>query len=128
MKSIIHSTKKVFPVLVTASLMGSTAFAANPHHALLERGTIESVNAKEMKLTVTDKGSHQPEVFAWTDQTKFLERHHLFGKSKPATADDLKQGEQVRIHYEKENGLSVAKTVVITSETSAPAHGTEPQS
>jgi Cu/Ag efflux protein CusF len=125
MKSIIHSTKSLLAVLGAASLMGSTAFAANPHRTLRERGMIESVDTEGMKLTVKDARSHEPQVFVWNGQTKFLERHHLLGKSRTVTAEELKQGDRVSICYEKTDDQPVAKMIVITAEHQAAARPTQ---
>src|SRR5262245_37266559 len=99
MKSIIHSSKVSLAMLCAASLMGAPALAADAKSTSTQRGTIASIYATAKKLTVKDRHSHADQVFVWNDATKFLD--HRATKSRPATASDLKEGENVRISYQK---------------------------
>ena len=114
MKSIIYSSRVILATLCAASLMGATALAANTEHSSSERGTIASIDASAKTLTVKDRHSQTEQIFVWNDATKFLEKDHRLSKSRPATANDLKEGEYVRISYQKADNQMVAKTVVIT--------------
>ena len=118
MKSVIlHSSKSILPILSAASLTGATVFAANAESTASDRGTIEKVDPQAKTLTLKSKHGKAEEVFVWNDSTKFLEKDQRLSKSHPATAADLKQGEEIRISYHKENHQMVAKSVVIS-----PAH------
>src|SRR5262245_49811279 len=116
MKTVIHSTKVILVALCAASLIGAEAFAAKAKQSLHERGTIQSINVQDKTLTVKKSHSTTQQVFVWNETTKFLERGHGADKSKTVTAGDLKAGEQVNIHYEKEVDHLVAKVIAITSE------------
>lgn len=126
MKNQIHRTNFIRTALCAASLTAATAFAANSHPALRERGTVESIDAKEMKLTIKDTQSHAAQVFAWNQQTQFIERGGHAGKPSTVAAGDLKQGDEVSIRYEKENDRLMARQVVISHEHRAPAKAARP--
>ena len=119
MKTMIHSPKVI--LATCAGVVGTTAFA-NPLGIQSERGRIESIDTQAKTMTVTNQHSESAQIFVWNDTTKFLEKRHPLSKSHFVTAADLKAGEEVRIHFQKENDRMVAETVVITPEHhSAPA-------
>lgn len=116
-------TKIISTSLLAAGLVGVTAFSKNPNRMLSDRGKVVNVNTQDKTLTITEAKSHQPQMFTWNDNTRFLERDHVLSKSKAASANELKQGEPVKIRYQKENDQLVAKLIVIshTNKAAAPA-------
>ena len=125
MKIKIRLTKIVSTSVLAAGLMGVPAFARNPNRTLGDRGTIESVNAQEQMLMIKETKSKQPQVFSWNQDTRFVERDHLWSKSKPAMADQLRAGEPVKVRYQKENDQLVAKTIVVSPAKKAAASATQ---
>jgi hypothetical protein len=122
MKSKTRLTKIVSTSLLAVGLLGVTAFSRNPNRTMADRGTVASVNAKESTLTITEAKSHQPQVFTWNSDTRFLERgDHLWSKSKAVMADQLQPGEPVKIRYQKENDQLLAKMIVISHPNKAAA-------
>ena len=123
MKSMTHSSKGILATLCAVTLMGGATMVARAENPASERGTIKNIDSAAKTLTVKERHSQTERIFVWNDATKFLEKDHRFSQSHPATANDLKQGEQVHITYQKEDSLMVAKTVVITPEHSRTATG-----
>jgi len=107
--------------LIAAGVIGVTAFSKNPNRPLGDRGKIQNVNPSEQRLTIQESKSKQPQMFTWNQDTRFVERDHLWSKSKPVMADQLRPGEPVKIRYQKQNDQLVAKTVVISHANKAAA-------
>jgi hypothetical protein len=129
MKTKTRLTKIVSTSLLMVGLVGLTAFSRNPNRTLSDRGTVASVNTSENMLTITETKSHQPQVFTWNSDTRFLERgDHLWSKSKPVMADQLQPGEPVKIRYQKENDQLLAKTIVISHSNKGAAAASQPSS
>jgi hypothetical protein len=114
MKMEIHLTRLILPAVCAVGLMGVPAFATMPQRTMRERGTIDSIDTQTGQLTVKDARTHSAEVFNWDQNTRFLERHHRMGRSKPVQPSDLTQGERVAIRYEKEGDSLLARKVVVT--------------
>ncbi len=114
MRKHSHSKKLILSTLCAVTLMSPSAFAANLHHAMRERGTIQSVDAKDRQLTVKDANGAM-QVFTWKADTKFLEQEHVFHRAKAATPADLKEGEKAIIRYQKDRDHLVATKILVTS-------------
>ena len=120
MKTRVCLRKVASTSLIAAGVIGVTAFSKNPNRPLGDRGTIQNVNTSEQLLTIQESKSKQPQMFTWNQDTRFVERDHLWSKSKP--------GEPVKIRYHKENDQLVAKTVVISHANKAAASATQSSS
>jgi hypothetical protein len=121
-------TKIASTSLLAAGLLSVTAFSRNPDRVMADRGTIDSVNTANKVLEITEAKSKQPQTFSWNQDTRFLERDHLWNRSKPIMADQLRPGEPVRVRYQKQNAQLVAKTVVISHAKKAAASAYQPHS
>jgi hypothetical protein len=114
--------------LLAVGLLSVTAFSRSPNRVLADRGAIATVNTENRVLTITEAKSHQPKMFSWNHDTRFLERDHLWSKSKPIVADQLRSGEPVKVRYQKQNDHLVAKSIVISHPNKATASAYQPHS
>jgi hypothetical protein len=128
MKSRTYLTKIVWTCLLAVGLTGVTAFAKDPNRTMEDHGTVANVNTQDNTLTITEAKSHQAQMFTWNQDTRFLERDHMLGKSKTVSAEELKQGEPVKIRYQKENDQLVAKVIVISHSNKAAASANQQHS
>jgi nitrous oxide reductase len=122
MRKQIHPSKFLLTALCAFCLGGVSVFADNTHRLQRERGSIESIDAKDNKLTVREAHNHSTQVFSWNQDTKFLEHERLLSKPKAIAATDLKPGEHVSIFYEKEENQWLARKIVVTRDDQAATH------
>jgi hypothetical protein len=114
--------------LLAVGLLSVTAFSRNPDRVMADRGTIASINSDSKVLTIIEAKSHRPQMFSWNQDTRFLERDHLWNRSKPIMAEQLRSGEPVKVRYQKQNDQLVAKSVVISHAKKAAASAYQPNS
>ena len=122
MKNEIQLAQCILATVCTVGLMNVPAYGAKPQQTLREQGTIENIDTQAGKLTVKHARTHAAEVFTWNQDTRFLERRHLIGKSKAVQPSDLSDGQRVDIQYEKQGDNLVARKVVVTRSHNAAAH------
>jgi len=100
--------------MLVIGLTAPAAFAKNAEHMQSDRGTISNINTDNSTLMITEAKSHQPQTFSYNHDTEFREQDHVWSKSKPVAADQLREGEHAKVRYEKQNDQLMAKSVVVS--------------
>ncbi|MBI3875711.1 MAG: hypothetical protein HY300_07075 [Verrucomicrobia bacterium] len=97
-----------------AVLVVGAALAAEKDLLRWSTGVIERAEATERKLFLTVNAGKPAEIFVWDGDTSFWDKTAKRAEQgKPITAELLKTGERVQVHYSEKAGQRRALRIIV---------------